>query len=124
MKRSLILLGLLILTLLGMMVGQVYAGSRIEALFVFPNPAYVYDGNRVDFDWFPVEPVADRVSVRHYSSYEDSSNNLPAVEPNEWHESWWAYDPWDVPDSDTMYWYAETGWAWASYLMFWTYVIK
>jgi hypothetical protein len=75
MKRSLILLGLSILTLLGVMVGQVYAGSRIDALFVFPNPAYIHDGNHVDFDWYPEEGVADRVSVRHRSSYEGSSNN-------------------------------------------------
>ena len=80
MKRSLILLGLSILTLLGVMVGQVYAGSRIDALFVFPNPAYIHDGNHVDFDWYPDEGVADRVSVRHRSSYEGSSSNLPPTE--------------------------------------------
>jgi len=108
MKRSLILLGISILALLVVMVDQVYAGDPLDSLFVSPDPAYIHDGNRVDFNWYP-RANSDRVSVAHSSSYEGGLNNFPGVEPYEWHSSYWLYDPWDVPDTDRHYWYGETG---------------
>ena len=130
MRKSLILLGVSVLTLLLVFVGQVYAGTRPYSLTVLPHTEYIYTGNRrADWNFYP-KATSNCLGGTHVTVGQKPGqiswewNNFPNLTQCRWYSAFWVYDSYSPPVQYYVYWYAETGYVWRpAYLMFWTYVI-